>query len=212
MTGSPQPEQSEQPDAGGFAALIRDLDSRRADGETVTLGDALDAAGARVHGVAILLMALPEALPLPIPSFGAVLGVPLILVSLHLAFYGERGDLPPRARRVRLPDRLIDLLARRVAGPLERAERLTGDRLPALANLERLVGLVSIMLSFLLFLPVPFLNMAPALALVCLSWGLIQRDGFVVGLGLAVSVGIFVTVFALGDLLAGMLATGLGTP
>jgi hypothetical protein len=181
----------------GFADIILSLNTQCQAGEAVTLGDALDHAGARMHGAAILLLALPEALPLPIPSFGAILGVPLLMTSAHLALFGERGNLPARARQIRLPQRMLALMTRYFVGPMRRAERLSQDRLSALAGRERLVGVVCIALSSLLLLPIPLMNVPPALALVILSWGLVQRDGLFVGLGLAIAAAIMISIVAM---------------
>jgi hypothetical protein len=176
-------------------------------GEVVTLGDALDLAGARIHGAAILLLALPESIPLPIPSFGAVLGIPLLIISVHLAVFGESGNLPDRVREVPLPRRMLDIMVQYLAGPLARAERMTRRRLPILARRERAIGGVCTTMSALLLLPVPLMNGPPALAMVFLSWGLLQRDGAFVGLGLGLATGaLIVFVFAV-DLIAAAVAS-----
>ena len=194
------------PSPDGFAALIRWVDGELAAGRPVTLGDALNQAGARMHGAAILLLALPESIPLPIPSFGAILGVPLIIISAHLALFGEGGELPERARAIVLPRQMIAVMVRYLVRPLQRAERMTQDRMPALARRERLVGMVCLAMSLLLLLPLPFMNVPPALALVCMSWGFAQRDGVFVGLGLAVAAVFIATLLALADLVWGAIA------
>ncbi|SNR84852.1 exopolysaccharide biosynthesis protein [Puniceibacterium sediminis] len=197
-----QPEQPCEPSARSLPAIIHELDVRSRTGKDVTLGEALDRAGARMHGAAILLLALPECIPLPIPSLGAFLGVPLLIASAHLAIFGDRGDLPERARRIQLPQRMISVMVRYLAGPLARAERISRDRVPALARRERLIGALCILMSVLLLMPVPFMNAAPAITLVCLSWGLLQRDGVFVGLGIAMAVGVMVAIILLIDLIS----------
>ena len=189
----------------GFAALIQELDRKSRLGESVTLGDAIDDAGARMHGAAILLMALPECIPLPIPSFGAILGVPLIAASAHLALYGERGVLPARARSLTIPHRMIAVMSRYLIGPLRWVEQMSQHRLSVLARRERLVGLLCLLMSLLLLLPIPLINALPAIALVCLSWGLMQRDGLFIGVGIFVSATVVLTLFTMADLIASLL-------
>ena len=53
-----------------------------------------------------------------------------------------------------------------------------------MAGRERLVGLVCLLLSLILLLPIPFFNTPPAIAMALLSWGLIRRDGAFVLVGL----------------------------
>lgn len=201
-------EQSYQPPGSSLVAILRELDDRKRAGKDVTLGEALDRAGARMHGAAILLLSLPESLPLPLPSFGAFLGVPLLIASVHLAVFGESGKLPDRARKVQLPQGLISMMARYLTGPLTRAEKISRDRLPTLVRRERLIGVLCIFMSLLLLLPVPLMNVPPAITLVCLSWGLMQRDGIFVGLGIAMAAGVLVTVVLLVDVISAAL-TGL---
>lgn len=64
--------------------LIRDLASSNAG--QVSLGALLTALGSRAHGIALVLLALPDTLPLPIPSTSTVLGIPLVLIAAHLVF------------------------------------------------------------------------------------------------------------------------------
>ena len=136
----------------GFVSLIQELDRQSRSGENVTLGDAFEHAGVRVHGAAILLMALPECIPLPIPSIGAVLGVPLITVSVHMALYAERGNLPANARSIALPQQMIEMMSRYMIGPLRYVERISRPRLSRLASHERLIGIVCVLMSLLLLL------------------------------------------------------------
>jgi hypothetical protein len=155
------------------------------EGQDLDLEDVLDRFGSRAHGTALLLLGLPDAIPLPVPSVGAILGLPLALISLHLAVFGDSGRLPARLRRWRLPARVVTLLKRYVNPYLARAEAITQPRWSALAERQRLVGLVCLALSLVLVLPIPFMNTPPSLCLVLLAWGIVQRDGIFVLAGLA---------------------------
>ncbi|WP_298432408.1 exopolysaccharide biosynthesis protein [uncultured Jannaschia sp.] len=196
----------EQSDPLPLHGVLAALAARNGAGEDVRLGEVLSLAGSRAHGIAILLLALPEALPLPIPSAGAILGVPLVIVTGHLAVYGEHGRLPDRLLRMAVPGRLLDATARVGAPVLRRAEALTRPRLAAIAGRERPVGVLCLLLSLLLFLPIPFMNALPALLLLTLAWGLVQRDGAFVIAGVAGAAALVVTGVVLGDALLGLLA------
>jgi len=52
---------------------------------------------------------------------------------------------------------------------------------------ERLIGLVAFPLALILFLPIPFGNIPPALAIACLALGLAERDGAAVVVGYVLS-------------------------
>ena len=157
---------------------------------SVTLDETLGAMGTRAHGFALILLALPDALPLPIPSLSAILGLPLLFVSAHLAAFGEGRGLPRRVGRFVLPRRLVGALRDRVAPWLRRVERLSHPRWQAIAGQDRTLAIVCLYLSALLLLPLPFFNTPPSLCLLLVAWGMVQRDGFFVLAGLLGTAGV----------------------
>ena len=185
------------PTSDTFSRFLRDLSVlARGHPDGPLLARVLERLGARAHGATILILALPEAVPLPIPSIGAVLGIPLIVVSAHLALYGESGRLPRRVLRWRLPMRIANVISQRIAPVLARAELWSRPRLQLIARRERLSGLVCLTLSIMLFLPIPLMNVPIAMALVVLAWGLVQRDGLIVAAGLCIAIAVMGIVLA----------------
>ena len=153
------------------------------------------AMGSRAHGIALILFALPDTLPLPIPSFSAFLGFPMVLVAAHLVLAGEDSGLPERVLAAKIPTRMLRVLARYLAPVLEFLELVTRPRLTAILRYDRWFGLVCLYLSVVLLLPIPLVNFAPALCLVGLALGMVQRDGLLVILSLA---GTVLTTLSLG--------------
>lgn len=194
------------PNAAGFVALLEWLGNQARAGTVISLGDAIDHAGSRIHGAAILLLAFPDSIPLPIPSVGAILGVPLMFISAHLAIFGEKGDLPLRARQMRLPNRMIATIEKYLVGTLRRAEGFSHLRLSVLARRERLIGVVCLLMSLLLLLPIPLMNVPPAMAMVFMSWGLVQRDGLIVGIGMSIAAAVVAILILFAELTLGALA------
>lgn len=68
--------------------------AERAQAGDVTVADVAEIAGNRTHAAILTLVALPEALPLPVVGMFAVLSIPLIFVSGHMALFGAGGGLP----------------------------------------------------------------------------------------------------------------------
>ena len=189
---------------GRLSDILRDLPRDRA----VTLEETLGAMGPRAHGCALLLLALPDALPLPLPSLSLVLAVPLLLVTVHLLAFGTGRGLPARLGGFALPAGLVGTLRDRVAPLLGRAERLSQPRWQPLAGRERLLALVCLYLAAVLLLPIPFFNTPPALCLVLLALGMVQRDGVLVVAGLAGTAGV---TLALGWIGASLWSLGAAT-
>jgi len=169
---------------------LADLDQEKVEFTTVVA-----AMGTRVHATALLVLALPETVPLPLPSASAIPGIPLLLIAGHLALFGENSGLPQRIRNLAIPTRIFQLLLRYLGPALRVLERVSRPRWPAVAERERVFGVVCAFLAIILLLPLPLVN-APAGLLSVIAWGMIQKDGFVIAIGVIGSA--LLTAFLLG--------------
>jgi hypothetical protein len=177
--------------------------------KSVSLGELMAATGSRVHGLALLLLVLPETLPLPLPSISPILAVPLFLISLHLMVFGEGSLWPSRLDAIRIRRSAVAATVRYVAPILEWLESMSRPRWSILVRHERLIGLACVYLSLVLFLPVPFVNAPPAICLALIAFGLVQRDGVIISLGIAGTAVITAAVVWIA-FWAGGLVTGAG--
>jgi hypothetical protein len=184
--------------------ILRDLDT--AGSRPIHLAAMLGAMGSRVHGMLLLLLALPDTFPMPVPSTSTVLGIPLVIIAGHLVLFGEGSKLPSRAERVTVSPRIIRALTRYAAPMLEFVERLSRPRLTFLLRSDRALGLVCLYLSIILLLPIPFMNALPALCLVAVALGMIQRDGLIVAVGIAGSAAVTALLFFFADWVASAVA------
>jgi hypothetical protein len=135
------------------------------------------------------------------------LAVPIVLIASHLIAFGEGPGLPKRALEQTMPTTVIQKVAK-FAGPvLDWTERLSRPRLAAIADRERLVGILCLLLGIVLAAPIPFGNFAPALGIVVIAFGMLQRDGVIiligVGLALALGVGLYFLADAVGEMVTG---------
>ena len=161
----------------------------------VSVGDALGSAGARAHALALVVFSLPEALPIPVAGLSALLAVPLILISSHLLLVGGHKPLPDFLLRRKLDPRHVRLVAGTAEGVLRRIEAVSRPRLRALVNQQRMLAGVCLILALIVALPIPFFNMPPAICLLLVSLGMLQRDGVlalagIMGLVVALGAGV----------------------
>jgi hypothetical protein len=170
--------------------------SERAKGERVSFGDMLDAFDARAYGPLIVLFAAPNVLPVALPGISAVLGIPLILLTGQLMIGQRRPWLPGFLRRRSLARTSFQSLVARIAPRLHRIEQMIRPRLlPMTGTLgKRLIGGAGLVLAIVVFLPVPFGNSLPGLALVLMAVGVLSRDGVAVLAGALVGVAGLVVV------------------
>jgi hypothetical protein len=177
----------------------------KADDERITLGDVLQKAGSRAHGLALFIFVLPEAIPLPTPSLSTFLAIPLVLIAAHLTIFGEGRGIPNRLRARTIPPSVLRKIAQYVVPILKYVERLSRPRLHALVEYERLLGFVCLVLAIVLALPIPLANFLPALCLVAIAFGMLQRDGVIVGFGLLGSVGVLIGLYLSADAIVKLL-------
>lgn len=182
--------------------------SHAAEGDRVSFGDLVDSFNARAYGPLIVLFAAPNVLPVALPGISAVLGVPLILLTAQLMLGLRRPWLPGILRRRSMARTSFDNLVHRIVPRLHRIERMVRPRLLPLTGIlgKRLIGAAGLLLATIVFLPVPFGNMLPGLALVLMAVGLLGRDGLAVLAGGVVGfVGlVVVSGFIYGSALAGI--------
>ncbi|MGQ7794050.1 exopolysaccharide biosynthesis protein [Faunimonas sp. B44] len=170
--------------------------------EHVPLQSVLAAVGTRVHGTALFILSVPEAVPLPIPSASMILGMPIIMIAGHLVIFGERAGLPRRMQTLPVPARTLRLIARYLSPILRIMERVSRPRLGQVAGRERVIGLVCVYLAVILLLPIPFFNAIPATLLAIIAWGMIQRDGMAIAAGLVGTALITVGVLVMSEFIA----------
>jgi hypothetical protein len=183
----PPPVEAARP-AGRRISTILEALPGAVEGERISFGDLLDAFDSRAFGPLIVVFAAPNILPVALPGISAVLGAPLILLAWQLMLGRQRPWLPGILRRRSLARCDFERLVARIVPRLRRIERLLRPRLLALTGPvgKRLVGAAALLLSMIVFLPVPFGNAIPGVALVLLAAGLLGRDGGAVLAGLLI--------------------------
>lgn len=150
--------------------------------ERISVGDIVDAFDARAYGPLIVLFAAPNMLPVALPGISAVLGAPLMLLTAQLMIGRRRPWLPEILRRRSLARTSFRGLVGRLVPRLVRLERMIRPRLLAFTGPsgKRLIGALGLLLAAIMFLPIPFGNALPGLALVLMAAGLLGRDGLAV--------------------------------
>lgn len=152
----------------------------------VTLGDLLDRFEDRAFGMLLLILAIPNVIPMP--GLSTVVGVPMILLGLQMAWGAGRPWLPRRLSEVGFEREAFGAMMERVRPRLEWVERLLRPRLSAVTGrtAERFLGLAVAAMGAILSLPIVFGNLPPAVGVGLIALGLIEKDGAAVALGLVV--------------------------
>jgi hypothetical protein len=171
-----------------LSVLLRQVSA--SSGASVTLGAIAEAMADRSFGAFLVVFCIPNLIPLP-PGATFILGLPLVFISLQMAF--SRHDtiwLPKRLRNFSFDNKAFSKVLDKIVPWLEMAERWIKPRLwmPNARLAERLFGVFALFLALIIFLPIPLGNMGPAYALCLMGLGFSERDGIALGLGVVIGV------------------------
>jgi len=166
------------------------------DAESITLAGIVAAAGERSIGALLVLLAIPNLFAGAVPGLTAVFGLPLILLSLQLLAARRRPWLPARLARLEIRSADLRRALESVSPHLRRLERGLKPRLLVLTAswAERLIGLVCLLLSVLVFLPIPLANLLPTIGIMLFGIALLERDGLA-ALGATAIAAVSLTLF-----------------
>ncbi len=145
--------------------------------ERISIGDIISRLEGRAHTTLLVLFALPNVLP-AIPGTSAITGMPLVYLALQMTL-GQRPWLPAFIANRSFSRTGLATVMDQAKPWLERSERFLHPRLGALTRgrIERVIGVLMLLLAFAVVLPIPFGNMIPALGIIFFSLGLMEEDG-----------------------------------
>ena len=183
---------------------LRDL-LERAAGRALTLGELEQILQGRGFALFILLVSIPFLFPVAIPGLSIPFGIVVMLLGMRIAT-GQKPQLPGMILRREVKYATLEKMVTFALKLTARMEKLVKPRMdfmqrwPGMMNLIG-IGIASGGLQLCLPLPplIPFSNFIPALSIVLLTAGLMERDGLVVLIGYVVNIAAwiyFVVMFA----------------
>jgi hypothetical protein len=166
----------------GLSHVLRTLADR--EDPQVSLREVMTALSDRSFGALFILIAAPNLIPLP-PGSSFIFSVPIIIIAGQLVWGRTFPWLPASILDRKFDRSILKSLVERLGRGLARIESMLKPRLNLIEpRLEdRLIGLLALVAGVILFLPIPLANFVPALAIVLLGLGMIERDGIVMLIG-----------------------------
>ena len=180
--------------------LLRSLTQNQHD---ITLGQLIETLSDRSFGLAILVLALPNTIPL-VPGFASACAIPMFIIAAQLFWGCPCIRLPQRFARITLSGARLSKLLTLCLPMLSRIERLVKPRLPLLTSrpAEQLIAFTWMVLSFVIFLPIPFGDPFPAACASLLALGMLEKDGALIATGIIASI---ITIYAMSYLITNLL-------
>jgi hypothetical protein len=205
-TLEPQPPPAEEvPLSQAFRRFVDNLGAADA-----SLAEVVQALGERSLLVALIIFSLPNCIPAP-PAVGSIFALPVVIVAWQIlrGYHGLR--LPGILARRRVQAKHLRWMANKGMKPLVAVERRCRHRLAGLTTprAERILAAWVLLLALVVLFPGPMTNFLPAIGIVIVSVGLLERDGGVVLGGIlfgivAVIVAVSATVVLFGGLWLGI--------
>ncbi len=163
--------------------------------DTVTLRRLMDGLGDRTYGIALILLAAFNVIPF-VSMFSGLL---VSLVGLQMVLGLKRLHLPRRVLDYPLPAVRVRAALTLFSDKVLRLEQWIRPRwqFTEAPVVDRVNGLVVSLLGLVITLPIPFANLGPALVVVVMALGLLERDGVVQIAALMVGGGLLMFVFAI---------------
>lgn len=175
-------------------------------GDKIRLRELMSTLGDRGLASALLLLTLPQLVPLPL-GFSNILALPIVLVAVQMAVGRHVLWLPAWVMDRPIGRSWLLHACNRAVPLLRRIEVLIRPRMRGLwaPPGDRIVGLSCVLIAAVSITPLPLTGWLPAAALVIIALGMLERDGLVVIVGLSVGV-IALLVFA--GVVAGLVEAG----
>lgn len=147
-------------------------------GETISLEQFIAPLESRAYGFLIILLSLPNFIPIPM-GVGGVCGTLLVLIGAQLLWGLPRPWLPRFTRQHGFSRRSVEHFVERMTPMFARLERVCRPRWEQLTHkpYSRFSGFVLILLGVLLALPIPFTNYPFGIVILMFGVALVERDG-----------------------------------
>ena len=178
------PSASETPREPPVRRLSEDLRAilREANGRAMTIAELESILQGRGFAMFILLLSAPFIVPAP--GLSTPFGIALMSLGLRIAI-GQKAMLPAFLLRRTLTYKTLERVISPLAKIAERFEKRIRPRMHFLQERPWAVNLIGVGIvsgGFLLSLPlpIPFSNLFPAVSIMLLAAGLMERDGLLV--------------------------------
>ena len=180
-----------------LSAVLKEIAERPDD--SFTIADVRDALADRSFATLLFLFAAINCLPLP-PGSSAFLGLPTLIISAQMIIGQDKVWLPDFILRRPISAERFRHIVEKLNPWLIKTERLVRPRywpFP-IVLIDRVIGVIALILSILLVAPIPLGNWLPAFSMALFGLALSERDGIVFAAAAATAItalGVIIAIF-----------------
>ncbi len=146
--------------------------------QPVTLGELIDRTAERGFGLLMMILGLPMLIPILPPGSSTIVGPIYAVFAVQMLRGARHPWVPLRLRHRVLSAQTVAALRTRGLPIIRKAERLSRPRGLWLSEqvVLRLAGIMVFLMGVILLSPLPFLNTLPAVSVMLIGMGLLNRD------------------------------------
>ncbi len=141
--------------------------------------------GERSLGLILLIFALPNTIPLPVPGISTLTSMPLFFFAGQLALGRQTLWLPKWLAERPISTEKMILVVTKTLPWIEKIEKVIRPRWHRFTEpaMERITGAVIMILAGVLLMPIPLGNLFPGIAVSVLALAVIAQDGALMVIG-----------------------------
>lgn len=149
----------------------------RLNDEHITLNVLTERMGDRTFGMLLIIVAIFSAVPL----ISSIAGLLVFIIGIQMCFGRTHAWLPKQLLNRKLESKNVKLALTLFEPKVRYIERYLRPRLKFTEAyiFDRMNGLIVAVLGIVIMIPIPFTNILPALVVIIMGLGLIERDGLV---------------------------------
>ena len=146
---------------------------------SLSIRELSDQLGDRGFGLILLLLALPNTIPLPIPGVSTLTSIPMMFFAAQLCLGRQKLWLPEWMGKREISMATFQPFIHKALPWLLRLEKFVKPRLDAITSrtFEQIAGVLIMVMACLLILPIPLGNLPPGLAITILALAITEQDG-----------------------------------
>lgn len=185
MSVDPNPFESTNTSEPVSQTLEKMADHYR-DSSRVTISQLLHGLRHRGFAVLMLVLVLPNCVPVPIPPGGStIFSIPLLFIAVQMLWGKSTPWMPKWLHSKSLEQSMIDKVVRIAAPRLRWVEKFLHPRLNFTNSKagERIVGFLWLIFAISIAVPLPMTNFLPGIGTLVMALGMLGRDGIVVIVG-----------------------------
>lgn len=150
------------------------------EGDKISFKLLIEQLGSRAYGILLVLLTLPNAIPISgVLGISTLTGLLMLIFSVQMAFAIEKPWLPKFIAEKGISKELL-LKALKVVSPyLKKIEPFIKPRMTMLntPTALRVIGWIIVAFCIAILIPIPFSNFGPALAIFLIGLGMLEKDG-----------------------------------